>query len=111
LCPIDGVPRSISKLVYTEQIVSGNLVVAFEEGGQKRLGTVAYRLDANVTREVDSGGGLIVIEQRSASTTVAGLLPDDKGRVTGELARSLSVRLDDPTGPFAGPPVPALGYR
>jgi hypothetical protein len=74
-----------SKLVYTEQIVSGNLVVAFDESGQKRLLTVGYALDANVTREVDCGGGLIVIEQRSVSNSDTGLLPDDKGRVTGEL--------------------------
>ena len=75
-----------SKFVHTEQIVSSDLVVAFDEGGQKRQVTVDYRLDAKVTRVIDCGGGLIMISIDPASNAVAGLLPNDKGRVIGELA-------------------------
>jgi hypothetical protein len=74
-----------SKFVYTEEIVSSDLVVAFDEGGQKRMVTVEYKLDATVTKEIDCGGGVIAISVDSASDTVTGLMPDDKGRVVGEL--------------------------
>lgn len=73
-----------SKFVYTEQIVSIDLVVAFDEGGQKRLVAVDYLLAATVTRVIGCDGG-IQISQDSVSTSVTGLMPDDKGRVVGEL--------------------------
>ncbi len=58
----------------------GSLVVSFDEGGLKSLASVDYRLDASVTAVrtcVDTGE--TIGTKYSASNTVAGLVPDDKG--------------------------------
>ena len=75
----------------TVQFPSGNLVVAFDEGGQKRFESVDYRLAATVeatscTTVNGETQCVAVLSQPSADAT--GLLPNDKGRVTGSLALS-----------------------
>lgn len=73
-----------SKFFYTEEVVSTDLVVNFGEGGQKKLSAVDYRVDATVEVYRECGGQAIAYLY-SASNTVAGLVPDDKGRVVGNL--------------------------
>lgn len=75
----------------TIQFPSGNLVVMFDEGGQKRFEWVDYRLAA--TAEATScttvdGVTQCVSVQSEPSAEATGLLPDDKGRVTGSLVLS-----------------------
>lgn len=82
-----------SKFVYTEEIVpagtadTGNLIVNFDEGGQKRFASVDYRLDAVVSAFFGCGCSPQVIGvQYTASQTLMGLAPDDARRVTGSMA-------------------------
>src|SRR5262245_4694671 len=78
------------KFVFTEtiQFPGGNLVVTFDEGGQKRYSFVDYRLaaTADVTScttvgDVTQCSG----ERRQLADAVSDLVPDDKGRVAGTL--------------------------
>lgn len=73
-----------SKFFYTEEVVSTDLIVNFGEGGQKKLSAVDYRLDATVEVYRECGGQALAYFY-SASNTVTGLVPDDKGRVVGNL--------------------------
>src|SRR5262245_17436393 len=75
----------------TIQFPSGNLVVTFDEGGQKRFESVDYRLAA--TAEATScttvnGETQCAAEVTHPFTNATDLVPDDKGRVTGSLALS-----------------------
>jgi hypothetical protein len=72
----------------TIQFPGGRLVVTFVEGGQKRFSSVDYQLSA--TAVVTSCQTVGDVTQCGAAlsfptTTVTGLIPDDKGRVTGSL--------------------------
>jgi hypothetical protein len=74
-----------SKFVYTEEVVSTDLVVNFEEGGQKKFSGVDYRLDATVEVYKECGGQALVYLY-SASNAVTALVPDDKGRAAGSVS-------------------------
>jgi hypothetical protein len=83
------------KFAYTEavQFPSGNLLVTFDEGGQKRFTSVDYQLDATAVRtSCDPTGQQCIAVRFDPTDTVAGLVPDDKGRVAGSLT------LDAPSG-------------
>ena len=70
---------------------TGNLVVTFDEGSQKRFVSVDYRLDATVVAYWAACGcsPQVVAILYEASNTVTGL-PDDKGRVIGNVALEVS---------------------
>jgi hypothetical protein len=70
------------RLDYTEDIVASDLVVNFDEGGQRRFVAVDYRLDAtlSVVRFCDGQG---LGEQSFESATVTGLMA--KGHASGTL--------------------------
>ena len=76
--------RMDGTLLYTEELVAGDLVVTFEERGLNRFAAVDYRLDGTVSVvHWCAGQGLGQLE--STKATVVGLVPDDSGRVTGSL--------------------------
>jgi hypothetical protein len=86
-----SIAEAIPKFTSTEtiQFPSGNLVVTFDEGGQKRFESVDYRLAA--TAEARSCTTVNDVTQCISvrwepSADVTGLIPDDKGRVAGSLA-------------------------
>ena len=67
---------------------SGNLVVTFDERGQNRFSSVAYELTAtaDATSCTTVNGETQCIAARTFPTDSAtGLVPDDKGRVSGSL--------------------------
>jgi hypothetical protein len=80
-----------SKFVYSEAIdgASSNLTVTFSEGGQKRFAGVDFALSATavVTSTCD---GQTVAEQLFPTTSVSGLVPDEKGRVAGAAVLQLN---------------------
>jgi hypothetical protein len=85
-----SVAGASSKFDSTETIAfpGGHLVVTFDEGGQRRFSSVDYQLSA--TAVVTSCQTVGDVTQCIAGltfpiNTVAGLVPDDKGRVTGSL--------------------------
>jgi len=104
--------KTTGKFAYTEEVVypaddstcvpnvgcpsagsdTGNLVVTFDEGSQKRFVSVDYRLDATVVAYWAACGcsPQVVGILYEASNTVTGLMPDDKGRVIGNVALEVS---------------------
>ena len=70
------------KLSYAEEIVASNLVVTFDEGGQRRFVAVDYRLDATVS-VVRFCNGQGLGQQYLASDTVTVAMP--KGHAVGTL--------------------------
>ena len=74
--------KANGKLVYTEEIVASDLVVNFDEGGQRPFVPVDYRLDATVSViRFCNGQGLG--EQHVASDTVTVLMP--RGHAVGTI--------------------------
>jgi hypothetical protein len=75
------------KFAYSEEIQfpSGDLLVVFEEGGQKRFSSVDYRLDATVQAISCQDPDHCIATIADLSNTVTGLVPDAKGRVTGNV--------------------------
>jgi hypothetical protein len=70
---------------------TGDLVVDFDEGGQKRFVSVDYRLDATAAATWSCGtSGQFIGILYPASNTVTGLLPDDNGHVIGRLVLEVS---------------------
>jgi hypothetical protein len=85
-----------SKFVYTQEVVSSannNLLVTFEEGGQKRFDSMDYRLDGTVTflRTCD---GQSVGQILFPSSTTTGLVPDEKGRAGSALLLEVDANTD-----------------
>lgn len=77
----------------TVQFPSGNLVLTFDEGGQKRFASVDYRLTATaVATSCMTLGGVTqcVAGLSHPSESVRGLVPDDKGRVAGTLTLAVN---------------------
>ena len=79
------------KLAYTEEIQfpSGSLAVTLDEGGQKRFATVDYQLTATAFGKscstVNGVTQCIASVDDLSTPPVAGLGPDEKGRVTATL--------------------------
>jgi hypothetical protein len=75
------------KFGYVEviQFPGGDLVVTFDEGGQKRFDAVGYRLDATASVMTCQDPDHCIAVLSTPSATVTGLTPDEKGRVTGTL--------------------------
>ena len=75
------------KLDYTETIEfpGGDLVVAFDEGGQKRFDSVGYELTATASAISCEAPDHCIGVLSTPIDTITGLVPDDKGRVTGIL--------------------------
>jgi hypothetical protein len=70
------------------QFPGGQLVVTFDEGGQKRFSSVDYELSATaVVTSCQTVGGVTQCAAALSFPTnsVTGLVPDDKGRVAGSL--------------------------
>lgn len=77
-----------SKFAYTEaiQFPSGDLVVTFNEGSQKRFSSVDYQLTATaIAKSCDPTGVQCIAELYNPVATVTGLVPDAKGQVTATL--------------------------
>ena len=79
-----------SKFAYSEEIQfpSGTLAVTFDEAGQKRFGAVDYLLAATaVATSCTTSDGVTqcVGVLGYPSATIAGLVPDEKGRVPATL--------------------------
>ena len=91
-----------TKFSYTETFDAldvANLTVTFQEGSLKRFAAVDYRLDASAEVTWACTGGQSVAEQLFPSTSLVGLAPDEKGRVSG----SATLDLDrSPAGPCPG---------
>jgi len=91
-----------TKFSYTgtfDAVDVANLTVTFQEGSLKRFAAVDYRLDATAEVTWTCTGGQSVAEQLFPSTSLAGLTPDEKGRVSG----SATLDLDrSPAGPCPG---------
>ena len=75
------------KFAYSEEIQfpSGDLLVVFEEGGQKRFDSVDYRLDATAQAISCQDPDHCIATIADLSNTVNGLVPDAKGRVSGNV--------------------------
>ena len=70
------------------QFPSGNLVVTFNEGGQKRFSLVDYQLAATAVATsctTVNGETQCIAAQTFPTDSATGLVPDDKGRVNGSL--------------------------
>lgn len=70
-----------SKFVYTAEIVATDLVLNFDEGGQKRFPSVEYRLDATV-EVIRFCGGQGIGTRETVATTVT-VTPNEQGRAVG----------------------------
>jgi hypothetical protein len=64
---------------------AGNLVVSFDDSGNRAYPKVDYKLDATVHATWRCSGGETVEAFGNPSTTVTGLVPDAKGHVVGAL--------------------------
>ncbi len=73
-----------SRFFYTEEVVSTDLVVNVGEGGQKKLSAVDYRLGGTVEVSLECNGQSVAYFY-SVVNVVTGLVPDEKGRVLGNL--------------------------
>ena len=75
------------KFAYSEEIQfpSGNLLVVFDEGSQKRFDSVDYRLDATAQATSCQDPDHCIATISNLSSTVTGLGPDAKGRITGNV--------------------------
>ncbi len=120
-------PKDSGKFVYTEEVRypagdagcvtnvgcssaatdTGNLIVRFDEGGQRRFSSVDYQLDATVTAAWNcSDASASVGTTYSARNTVIGLAPDAKGRVVGNVA----LEVVEPTGLICVPLLRRIDY-
>jgi hypothetical protein len=80
---------------------TGNLVVAFDEGGLKKILSVDYRLDATVSVVIACGdSSQLVAFSYTASDSLTGLLPDDKGHVIANAALQVSSGVSVCAGPL-----------
>jgi hypothetical protein len=70
-----------SKFVYTEEIIATDLVLNFDEGGQKRFPSVVYRLDATV-EVIRFCGGQGIGTRETVDPTVT-VTPNEQGRAVG----------------------------
>lgn len=83
----DPAAKTTGKFAYTEEIVAagttgtGSLVVNFNEGSQKRFGSVDYQLSATQSVIFTCDGRSVGYQAFPTSTVT--LVPDDKGRVVG----------------------------
>ena len=67
------------------QFPSGDLLVVFEEGGQKRFDSVDYRLEATAQAISCQDPDHCIATIADLSNSVTRLVPDAKGRVTGNV--------------------------
>jgi hypothetical protein len=82
-----------SKFVYTEAIerASSNLTVSVNEGGQKRLSSVDYRLSGTAITLQTLAGGQAIGQEFFPVGSATGLVPDADGRVSGSISLEVNV--------------------